>query len=205
VLSVLLARAAGAPLGDVLRDRLFAPAGMASTGVTHPAGGGSGALADQWGAGPDGALAVVDPGDGGLWSRPPAFPSVEGGLVSTADDVVRFGRLLLAGGALDGRRVLPAAAVEAMTTDQLTADQRTAGAPFLDGRGWGLGLAVPPAAPPAPAALAPGVPRGYGWDGGLGTSWANDPTRGLVALLVTQVLPPPFPLYTAFWEAIAAT
>jgi CubicO group peptidase (beta-lactamase class C family) len=32
-----------------------------------------------------------------------------------------------------------------------------------------------------------GVPKGaYGWDGGFGTSWFNDPARGFTAILLTQ-------------------
>jgi hypothetical protein len=27
----------------------------------------------------------------------------------------------------------------------------------------------------------------YGWDGGLGSIWRNDPTEGLVAILLTNV------------------
>ena len=53
----------------------------------------------------------------GEWSRPPAFGDGAAGLVSTADDLLAFARMLLRGGA----PVLPADAVRAMTTDQLTA------------------------------------------------------------------------------------
>jgi CubicO group peptidase (beta-lactamase class C family) len=42
-----------------------------------------------------GALEVYDEPRGGQWSRPPAFPSGGGGLVSTVDDYLAFGRMLL--------------------------------------------------------------------------------------------------------------
>jgi CubicO group peptidase (beta-lactamase class C family) len=69
-----------------------------------------------------------------------------------------------------------------MTSDRLTRAQKEA-SPFLpgfwDGRGWGFGLAVTTAPDAA-------LPRGYGWDGGLGTSWRTDPVPGLTGILLTQ-------------------
>ena len=48
-------------------------------------------------------------------------------------------------------------------------------------RGWGYGVGV------YVERSAEGVPAGaYGWDGGFGTSWFNDPANGLVAILMTQ-------------------
>lgn len=88
----------------------------------------------------DGLLAVSDPPDG-QWSRPPAFPDGSGGLVSSADDVVAFGRMLMRGGS----PVLKPATAAEMTRDQLTAEQLAnvwPGFSFLDGRGWGYGLSV---------------------------------------------------------------
>ena len=46
----------------------------------------------------DGQLTVTDPPDG-QWSRPPRFPDGGGGLVSTAADLLAFGRMLLAAAA----------------------------------------------------------------------------------------------------------
>jgi CubicO group peptidase (beta-lactamase class C family) len=31
-----------------------------------------------------------------------------------------------------------------------------------------------------------GTPRGYGWEGGSGTAWRNDPVTGLTGILLTQ-------------------
>ena len=55
----------------------------------------------------DGDLVVSDPPDG-QWSRPPRFPDGAGGLVSTAEDLLRFGRMLLLPG---GNPVLTAGTV----------------------------------------------------------------------------------------------
>ena len=85
----------------------------------------------------DGGLELADAPDGEL-SRPPAFASGSGGLVSTADDWHRFARLLLGGGTLDGRRLLSAESVRQMTTNHLTAAQREVGDAVPRGPGMGL-------------------------------------------------------------------
>src|SRR5206468_2264045 len=70
---------------------------------------------------PDGSLQLADRPDG-IWGRAPAFPSGAGGLVCTARDWYRFGRMLLDG----GRPLLSEGSVRLMTTDHLTAEQRAA-------------------------------------------------------------------------------
>jgi CubicO group peptidase (beta-lactamase class C family) len=187
VLGVLAARAAGMPFADVLRTRLFEPLGMAGTGFWAPD---AGRLATAYQPGPDG-LVVYDRPDG-AWSKPPAFGDGAGGLVSTADDLLAFARMLLAGGeGGDGQvggvhRVLSAAAVSAMTSDQLTADQKARGGLGPDmfaHMSWGYCQAVYPGG-------------AFGWDGGLGTSWLVDPAKDLVVIVLTQRMwetsdPPP--------------
>ena len=94
VLGVLLARATGQPFADVLRTRLFEPLGMRDTAFWTSE---TDRLATAYAAEPDG-LVVWDEPDG-QWSRPPAFGDGAAGLVSTADDLLAFSRMLLAGGA----------------------------------------------------------------------------------------------------------
>jgi CubicO group peptidase (beta-lactamase class C family) len=169
VLGVLLARAAGAPFPDVLRERVFEPLGMPDTSfwAADPT-----RLATAYAPSPEG-LDVVDPPDG-QWSRPPAFADGAAGLVSTADDLLAFAREFLRG----GDRVLSSAAVSEMTRDQLTPTQRAgAGDGILDGRSWGLCRAVETDGARAGA---------FGWDGGFGSSWLVDPVRGLAVIVLTQ-------------------
>src|SRR6266566_1525466 len=119
----------------------------------------------------DGQLTVSDPPDG-QWSRPPRFPDGSGGLVSTAGDLLAFGRMLRIGGG----PVLKKPTVAEMTRDQLTPAQRAnvwPGFSFLDGRGWGYGVSV----------LDDGR---YSWDGGLGTAWSNVPAQDLTVVVLTQ-------------------
>jgi CubicO group peptidase (beta-lactamase class C family) len=116
-------------------------------------------------------LVVWDPPEG-AWSRPPAFADGAAGLVSTVDDLLAFARMLLR----SGEPLLSADSVRAMTSDQLTPEQKARGGlgpDFFTGRSWGFCQAV----------LANGS---YGWDGGLGTSWLVDPGPGLVVIAATQ-------------------
>jgi CubicO group peptidase (beta-lactamase class C family) len=167
ILGVLAARAAGRPFGEVLRERVLGPLGMHDTafGAFDTA-----RLATAYDR-RDGQWEVLDAADG-QFSRPPAFPDGGGGLVSSVDDVLSFGRMLLDGGA----GVLAPETVAEMTRDQLTPAQRDAvwpGFSFLDGRGWGYGLSV----------LDDGS---YSWDGGFGTAWSNVPAQDLCVVVLTQ-------------------
>jgi CubicO group peptidase (beta-lactamase class C family) len=167
VLGVLAARAAGQPFSEVLTTRIFEPLGMRDTGFwtadTHR-------LATAYQPTPDGLVVLDAPG--GKWSRPPRFGDGAAGLVSTADDLLAFARMLLGGGA----PVLPADAVRAMTTDQLTPAQKARGGllpGFFNGRSWGFCQAVYDSG-------------AFGWDGGLGTSWLVDPSQDLTVIVLTQ-------------------
>jgi CubicO group peptidase (beta-lactamase class C family) len=136
VLGVLAARAAGQRFSEVLKTRIFQPLGMRDTGFWTAD---TQRLATAYQPTP-GGLAVWDE-PAGRWSRPPQFADGAAGLVSTADDLLAFARMLLRGGA----PVLPPEAVRAMTTDQLTPAQKSLGGllpGFFVGRSWGFCQAV---------------------------------------------------------------
>ena len=180
VLGVLIARASGQPFAAFLRDRIFQPLGMHDTGFSVPAADVN-RLATSYLTDPEtGALRVYDAPEG-QWSTPPAFPSGGAGLVSTADDFLAFAEMLLRGGA----PVLSRPSVETMTTDHLTPAQKAVSGFFpddFDARGWGFGVGV------VTRREGPAAPVGqYGWDGGLGTIWRNDPSEQLAAILLTNV------------------
>jgi CubicO group peptidase (beta-lactamase class C family) len=169
VLGVLLSRAAGQPFGEVLRTRIFEPLGMADTAFWT---GQSDRLATAYQAA-QGGLEVADPPDG-AWSKPPAFEDGAAGLVSTADDLHSFARMLLTGGA----PVLAPESVAAMTIDQLTPEQKARGglgSDFFDHQSWSYCQAVQDSG-------------AFGWNGGYGSSWLVDPARDLVVIVLTQRL-----------------
>ena len=126
VLGVLIARAAGQPFEAFLRERLFEPLGMKDTAFSVPAAKLDRLATSYWTDPGTGAVVVYDPAEGGQWSRPPAFPSGGGGLVSTVDDFLAFAQMLLDGGKHGHDRILSRLSVEAMTTDQLTPEQKAA-------------------------------------------------------------------------------
>jgi CubicO group peptidase (beta-lactamase class C family) len=173
ILGVLIARAAGQPADAFYTERIFDPLGMNDTGFRVPESKLHRLVPCYQEA--DGSLVPFD--DEGQWTRERPFTDTGAGLVSTVGDYVRFARMLLAG----GEGILAPGLVAAMTTDQLTSGQREGAGPILDGRGWGFGVSI--IDPPE----GPGL-KGYGWNGGYGTAWANDPGEDLVAVLCTQVL-----------------
>jgi CubicO group peptidase (beta-lactamase class C family) len=178
ILGVLVGRAAEQPFEVVLRERVLEPLGMVDTAfaATDVVRLGSSYERDPI----TGAHVVFDPPDG-QWSTPPAFPSGGGGLVSTVDDLHAFARMLLARGRLpNGDGLLSRAAVEAMTTDRLDVLGGGVG-PAPDGsQGWGFGVGVHVRR----TGLGPTVGT-YGWTGGLGSSWANDPNHDVVGIILT--------------------
>jgi CubicO group peptidase (beta-lactamase class C family) len=183
LLGVLVGRAAGEPLEAFLQTRIFEPLGMDETGFTLPVEQAH-RLPAQYTA--DFETGAVRPHEGtgpAVWTRPPPFPSGAGGLLSTADDFLAFARLLLDGGVYRGRRLLSERSVELMTTNHLTPEQIAGGGVLLSGSGWGYGMAVTVAHDEVSA-----EPGRYGWAGGYGTSWFNDPARRLIAIVLTQTV-----------------
>jgi CubicO group peptidase (beta-lactamase class C family) len=166
VLGVLVARATGQPFADALRTRLFEPLGMRDTAFWTSE---TDRLGPAYRPTPDG-LVVWDEPDG-AWSRPPAFGDGAGGLLSTADDLLLFARMLLGG----GPPVLPATAARAMSTDQLTDAQKAHGGlgpDFFTRKSWSFCQAVYDGG-------------AFGWNGGFGSSWLVDPTHAMTMIVLT--------------------
>ena len=182
ILGVLIARVTGQPLGDLLQERIFDPLGMTDTGFWVPPDSIS-RLPPQYATDAAGELVVYDPPDG-QWSAPPAFPSGAGGLVSTAPDYAAFASMLLGGGSHRGARILSRPSVSLMTSDQLPASVKAVSglAPGdFDAMGWGFGVSVVTRRTQVYHSVGT-----YGWNGGLGTTWANDPAENLTLILLTQ-------------------
>src|SRR5258708_6710893 len=185
ILGVLIARITQQPLGTFLRERLFEPLGMVDTSFVVPPEKRS-RLAVLYAPAPEGELAVLDHPVASGWAEPPLFPSGGGGLVSTADDYLRFGRMLLGKGALDGVCILSRKTVEAMMTDYLTPEQHTHAifdrTDMWANRGFGYGVEVRT----RQVGLGPSVGT-FSWPGGLGTAWYADPQEDLVAIILLQL------------------
>ncbi|MCD9097315.1 beta-lactamase family protein [Luteimonas sp. A1P009] len=185
VLSRLVEVVSGEPLDAFLRTRLFVPLGMVDTGFSVPAEQRV-RVVDITTTGDDGKLRIAE---GPSATTPGAalnpYTSGAGGLYSTAADHLRFARMLLGGGALDGTRYLREDTVAMMVCNQLgfLDAPHTSFSPY-EGFGFGVSVQLDPA-----ARGRLGAPGQAGWSGAASTYFTIDPTRGIVAILLAQHLP----------------
>ncbi len=192
ILGVLIARVAGQPLEDFLAERIFAPLGMTDTAFAVPEAQRH-RLAGCYQAAAGGALVAS------AEARDAVLPSGSTGLFSTADDILAFGRMMLGFGRLGEQRILARPTIELMTTDQITPEQKAV-SPFFPGfwdrSGWGFGVSMITRRDSIGA-----TPGRYGWAGGLGTAWSNDPREEMVAILMVQRLWDPVvsAIHEDFW------
>jgi CubicO group peptidase (beta-lactamase class C family) len=192
VLGEVIARAAGAPLPEVVRQLVTKPLGMTDTTfvVTDRA-----RLATPYAAG-DPPVRMTEPYDLPIMEEmtarlsparifdPTSFPSGGGGLASTARDYLRFAEALRTGGA----PLLRPETARAMRENQL-GDRPVS---FL-GRGYGFGFGVGVMVDPA-AARSPRSRGAFGWSGAYGTGFWVDPEARLSAVVLTNLAgDTPFP------------
>ncbi len=180
VLGRVLEVVEGKPLFAVLKDRLLDPLGMVDTAfyVTDPAR--QARIAE-----PFAEDRVI--GAGATVGNPRVaqkFESGGGGLVSTADDYVRFLSLLRNGGTFNGKRFLSPKTLEYMTSDHLgTSVARTPLYLPGAGHGFGLGFAVRTATGESPWITPAGD---YWWGGAGGTYFWVDPKSDLFVVFMMQ-------------------
>lgn len=200
VLGVLIARASGQAFGTFLEERLFEPLGMKDTGFSVPAGK-LDRLASAYRMDFETKTVVAfDDAGNSRWRKLPPFPAGGSGLVSTVDDYHAFCRMMLNKGRHGSQRLLSRPAVEMMTTDQLTPENRIGTELFFgEGASWGMGNAV--VTRRMDLSTTPGR---FGWDGGYGTSAHSDPAEDMVGILMTQRMmasPQPPRVFADFWTS----
>ncbi len=199
VLGHVLERVTGKPLGTVLQEEVLDPAGMRSTWFAVPPretkrltaaylapaqAGGDGVLKgrdiDQLAAP---KLLPIDPGEGGIFAKPPVIQYGGAGLVGSAADYLRFTRMMRQGGTIDGTRLLSSRLVDQMRSEQITPAARSTAATLGD-LGFGYGFAVRT----QPTAADPPFPKcGYFWGGAASTYFWVDPAGQTSGVLLTQV------------------
>ena len=175
ILGRIVEAVAGTTFEAFLEERLFRPLGMKDTffyptEATLPR---IAALYKKSGDGLAAAKTFLGSPVGGK------FPLPAGGLYSTAPDMARICRLMLARGVWEGKRILSEAAVEKMTRVH-TGDLKCG---FTDQIGMGLGWQVVRTPSGPTAALSPGS---YGHGGAFGTQYWIDPVRGIYSILLVQ-------------------
>jgi CubicO group peptidase (beta-lactamase class C family) len=125
------------------------------------------------------------------------------GLASTLDDYMRFGRMLLGAGELDGVRILKPETVALMATDALSSDITDRS--WLPGKGqvgFGIDFAVRHS-PPASEKESSGAVGEFFWDGFANTLFWVDPKNEIVAVFFVQYVPPSgLDLHKRFRDAV---
>ncbi|WP_323847409.1 serine hydrolase domain-containing protein [Microbulbifer magnicolonia] len=186
----LAERLAGQPFAQLLQERILDPLQMHDTG--YRIGDRRDRLARMYNRHEDGSFTPITddraPANAPLLRDWPMTPG-GWGLVSSLDDYMRFARMLLNGGALDGVRVLKPETVALMAADMLpdTVTDRS----WLPGKGqvgFGINFAVR-LAPPADRKEASGAVGEFFWDGFANTLFWVDPQHKLAAVLFTQYQP----------------
>lgn len=124
------------------------------------------------------------------------------GLTSTVDDYMRFARMLVNGGALEGATILKPETVKLMATNHL-ADSVTQRMwlPSKGQVGFGIDFAVR-LRPPASAEENNGVVGEFFWDGAASTLFWVDPVNELAAVLFVQVMPFDGTVHKKFRDAV---
>jgi CubicO group peptidase (beta-lactamase class C family) len=192
LLGLLVARIEGASLGQVLETRIFGPLGMKDTGFLVPREK-RGRRATAYGFDDQGRLMKRDTWGGVVVAERPddmAYESGGSGLWSTVEDYLKFARLFLGDGVVDGIRLLRPETLAMMMANQLTDEQRANSGwlgrkPFAVGRGFGLGVSVVLETDPSDLMRRGGVGT-VGWPGAYGGWWQADPTDGSIFIFLAH-------------------
>ena len=171
VLGEIIEVVSGKTYPDFMNERIFQPLGMQDSFYSVPAEKQSRVATIYVYA--DGKLSS-------LGRRPSeTIASPDSGLSTTASDLARFNQMMLNKGVLNGKRVLSAAAVEAMTTSQ-TGDIKAGYAPGV-GQGFGYEVVTSPLGMYRYTSIGSyekaGVLRTYIW---------VDPAKDLVGVILQQ-------------------
>ena len=191
VCGALVEAMSGLALDVFLQTRIFEPLGMTDTGFAAPP-----ADVDRCSVlyalfpGMEHKAAI---GTKAAMTVTPTMLSGGGGLVSTADDYLRFCHLLVGGGELDGVRLLSPHTLQFMASNHLPGGktlndmgQATFSEVAMAGTGFGLGFSV---LVDQAASGSLGTPGLYAWGGAASTAFWIDPAEELAVVFMTQLLP----------------
>ena len=198
VLGVLISRVTGQSLGAFMRERIFDPLGMKDTAFYAPSEKIDRLAGSYFFNQKTKTVDLYDDPANSDWGSPPPSESAGGGLVSTVDDYFVFCRMLLNKGQHREVQLVSRTAVELMTSDQLTPEQRM-GAELFFGNfsSWGFVMSVDIRRDDLFH-----NPGRFGWTGGLGTTAYTDPAENMIGMLFTQRMmdsPEPPKVFNDFW------
>ena len=179
VLARVLEIVTGESIDLLLQKQILQPLKMNDTGFQVPADKLS-RFASAYGK----EMKVLDPADrSSSYVNGKNYARGAGGLASTVSDYLRFCRMMLNGGELDGVRLLKPESVQMMMRNQLSQGlmPESPGMPLLC-RGFGLGFGVQTDEPVF------GNPGDCGWPGSYLTYFFIDPSNKGIGILMTQTI-----------------
>lgn len=202
---LMIERITGMAYKDYLQETILDPLEMVDTSY-HVEEQDRDRLSGLYQLGQDGVQTRV-PNDftGPVVFGEPRFNPGSWGLVSTADDYMRFALMLQNDGILEGERILSEEAVRLMRTnhlpDNVTERHWLPGKASYKTMGFGLNVAVRVGAP-ATLEETYGVPGEFYWDGYPSTLFWIDPENDITAVFLVQQLPYNDELHRAFRNAV---
>ncbi|HYU10953.1 MAG TPA: serine hydrolase domain-containing protein [Stellaceae bacterium] len=193
VLGYLVEKLSGMRFGEFLRKRLFEPLGMHDTAFYVPSDKTDRLASCYQPEGGGRGLKLQDDARESTYAEPPVLESGGGGLVSTAQDYLRFCRMMLNGGTLDGVQILSPKTVALFSLNYLPegreiadmalpgmfSESSYAGVGFSLGCGVNVDLAK---------TRLPGSLGEYFWGGAAATAFWIDPKEELTVVFMTQVI-----------------
>ena len=192
VCGLLVQRMSGQPLDQFLQQEIFGPLKMGDTGFSVPESERH-RFASNYERAPDRSLRCIDEASTSPFCQPATFFSGGGGLLSTAHDYLRFCRMLLGGGTLEGARIIGPKTLALMGTNHLPDGgdltawaQGSFSETTYEGIGFGLGFAVNLG---MAATSAVGTEGELFWGGAASTIFWVDPREDLACVFLTQLMP----------------
>jgi CubicO group peptidase (beta-lactamase class C family) len=196
VLGYLVEKLSGASFGEFLRTRLFEPLGMSDTAFHVPSDKTERFTCCYQPEAKGSGLKLQDDPRESSYAIPPKLESGGGGLVSTAHDYLRFCRMMLNGGTLDGVQILSPKTVALFSLNYLPEGREIADMSLpgmfsesgYAGVGFSLGCGVNV---DVVKTRVPGSLGEYFWGGAAATAFWIDPKEELTVVFMTQVIGSP--------------
>jgi CubicO group peptidase (beta-lactamase class C family) len=193
VLGYLVEKLSGIGFGEFLRTRLFEPLGMSDTAFWVPPDKTERFTSCYQPDAKGRELKLQDDARESAYAKRPLLESGGGGLVSTAHDYLRFCRMMLNGGSLDGVQILSPKTVALFSLNYLPggreivdmalpgmfSESSYAGVGFSLGCGVNVDVAK---------TRLPGSLGEYFWGGAAATAFWVDPKEELTVVFMTQVI-----------------
>lgn len=203
VQALLVEKLSGQPFEDYVRQHVLEPLGMHETGWTKPQDR-LPRFAALYQRAPEGGHLVRqdDTTTRRVNFMPRKLTPGGFGLVGPIDDYMRFTRMLLGQGELDGVRILKAETVRLMSTDQL--DPAITDRSWLVGKGnmgFGFDFSVR-VGPPKDAQENRGTVGEFFWDGAASTLFWVDPVNRMAVVYFAQTRPLDGKLHHDFRRAV---